>query len=593
VPAGNDPLPVTGHPSRGTRAALPILGVLTALVGVRLSLWPLTSPTGPVDVEGAAAGFALTAITVAVAIVLARSGMPPIHGWAMLAVAAAWAAAGLESIEFAGTLLPYLGNICADLIALAGNAFFLRWPLPSLTRRLRCWLFSAFGVLVAIGVLDTYTFPAWRIHYDPWDFQFLELTVPPEFHGHVVVPLHTGSLVTIETVTLVIIWRRMRRFTGPARIGQAVVVAAFGANYLLDVVVNGTRIPTLWDGPWAPSWPVWFPFLGALDNLVTFVLVLSPLVDLLLRRTAAAVVVDEVVPRAAAGPGEPLDRAVHRALGDMTARVFPPGAAATGSMSVHALVDGRGGILGHLAFTPGAGYTGDERHMRATTNAVRLGLATARRRVEREELVLRLADARAEAVEAGLAERRVIERNLHDGVQQALLGLSAVLARADLAREEGERRRVVIEARERAAEVRQMLVSVTVGLRPPGLARGLAGALPALAAGGTLDVRLHMPEEEGVHLPAAVENAAYYVVAEALSNAVKHADATKVDIRVERVEEDLVVSVADDGRGGAELRPDGGLVGLKDRVASAGGSFSVTSTPGSGSTVRAVFASVP
>jgi hypothetical protein len=232
--------------------------------------------------------------------------MPPIHAWAMLAVAAAWTAAGLESIEFAGTLLPYLGNSCADLIALSVNAFFLRWPLPSLTRRLRYWLFSAFGVLVAIGVLDTYTFPAWRSRYDPWDFRFLQLTVPLEFHGHVVVPLHTGWLIAIETVTLVIIWRRMRRFTGPARTGQAAVVAAFGANYLLDVVVNGTRIPTLWDGPWAPEWPSWFPFLGALDNLVTFVLVVSPLVDLLLRRTAAAVVVDEVVPREDRPADDPL-----------------------------------------------------------------------------------------------------------------------------------------------------------------------------------------------------------------------------------------------------------------------------------------------
>jgi signal transduction histidine kinase len=589
---GDDSVPVTGT-ADARLVALSVLAAATVLVAVRLVLWPLTAEyPGPFDVQDAATSLAVIVITVGVSLVLARSGMPLVHAWAMLAVAAALTGARLESREFAGTLLPYIGNVCAGVIAAAFNAFFLRWPLPSLSSGLRVWFFAAYGALIALGVADTYAFPAWRANFDPWDQRFLDWDVPPEFHGHVVVPLSTGWLVIAETVTLVVLWRRMHRATGPARTGLAAVVAAFGLNYVLDVVVNAERIPTLWDGPLRPDWPIWFPLLGGLDSLVTVLVVVSPLVDVLLRRVASAVVVDEVVARAAdGGLGEPLDESVRRALGDPSARMLSFASVVRPPRCERVVLDVDSHGLGRLVFAPGAGYTADPRHVDAVADAVRLGLQTTRRRSDREDLVVRLADARANAVEAGLAERRRIERNLHDGVQQALLALSAVLARADLARDQRQRDEVLDEARRGAADVRHMLAAVAQGLRPPALAQGLAAALPALRAGGGLDVRLDLPECATLTLPAAVESAAYYLVAESLSNAVKHAEATKVDVRVERDDDDLVVTVVDDGRGGAAVRPDGGLASIEERVLSAGGSFAVTSAPDRGSRIRAVFPS--
>jgi signal transduction histidine kinase len=125
------------------------------------------------------------------------------------------------------------------------------------------------------------------------------------------------------------------------------------------------------------------------------------------------------------------------------------------------------------------------------------------------------------------------------------------------------------------------LREIALGIHPATLAKGgLTPALRSLARRSALPV--HLDVRADVRLPEQVELAAYYVVAEALTNAARHADATSVDVEVDAGATVLHVRVRDDGRGGADGSRGSGLVGLKDRVETLGGRISVHSPPGSG-----------
>ncbi|MCL6672245.1 sensor histidine kinase [Streptomyces panaciradicis] len=202
-----------------------------------------------------------------------------------------------------------------------------------------------------------------------------------------------------------------------------------------------------------------------------------------------------------------------------------------------------------------------------------------------------LAESRAGVLDAADAERRRIERDLHDGAQQRLVSLAVNLglARSTLGDLPEDVRKVIDEAHREAKEAIAELNDLVRGLHPAVLEdRGLDAALSGVAA------RLPIPVRVAVDLPRrpspTVEAVAYFVVSEALTNVVKHAQATRADVTVERIRETLLVVVADDGAGGADLAAavDGtGLAGLAKRVASVDGTFSCRS-PAGGPTVITV-----
>ncbi len=131
------------------------------------------------------------------------------------------------------------------------------------------------------------------------------------------------------------------------------------------------------------------------------------------------------------------------------------------------------------------------------------------------------------------------------------------------------------------------------GLHPQILTvRGLATAVRALAGRAPLPVTV-VTTDDAVRWPPAIESAAYYVVAEALTNVVKYSGASYATIRVRRRDDVLVVEIADDGQGGASASAGSGLGGLKDRVEALDGRFSVESTPGAGTRIRAEFPLLP
>jgi signal transduction histidine kinase len=207
-------------------------------------------------------------------------------------------------------------------------------------------------------------------------------------------------------------------------------------------------------------------------------------------------------------------------------------------------------------------------------------------RGERLEAALRR--SRARIVEAGLKERRRLERNLHDGAQQRLVALSLTLriAQNQIAKSPEKAAEMVGAAQEELTRALEELRELARGIHPAVLSdRGLQAAVEALAVRSPLPVKLtEVPEER---LPEQVEAAAYFVIAEALTNVAKYANASNATVAVRRVNGHAEVEVRDDGVGGADPGRGTGIRGLVDRVGALDGTLALDSPPGSGTTLRA------
>lgn len=196
--------------------------------------------------------------------------------------------------------------------------------------------------------------------------------------------------------------------------------------------------------------------------------------------------------------------------------------------------------------------------------------------------------SRARGVDAAEAERRRIERDLHDGAQQRLVAVAMTLGRAKnkLADDPDSARLLIDEAHADAKQAVAELRDLARGIYPAVLGdRGLDAALSALAARCPVPVRVDV--DTTPRPPAAVESTAYFIVAETLTNVAKHATATSVGVIVRRTGNTVTVQVVDNGQGGAAMRAGGGLAGLADRAATIDGVMSVTSPPGGPTVITA------
>ena len=222
--------------------------------------------------------------------------------------------------------------------------------------------------------------------------------------------------------------------------------------------------------------------------------------------------------------------------------------------------------------------------LRGYGRAARLLLAPGR-----QAEIGRLTEARAQAVAAAEAERRRIERDLHDGLQPLLVSLAVDLgiAEARFGKDPGSARSLVARAHADAKTAIEELRCLVRGIHPSVLdGRGLDAALSALIAGCPVPVTLRVDLPQRPH--PVREAAAYYVAAEAITNITKHASARTATITVQAGERDLRVAVEDDGAGGARVSPGGGLAGLEMRIRSIDGTFTVSSPPGGPTRIEAV-----
>jgi signal transduction histidine kinase len=247
-------------------------------------------------------------------------------------------------------------------------------------------------------------------------------------------------------------------------------------------------------------------------------------------------------------------------------------------------VEGRRAVLVHDRLL------NEDRHVLASVAAA-AGLALENAALT-EQVARQLAEvgaSRTRIVEAADTERRRIERNLHDGAQQTLVTalLGVRLAQRHLAASGPEASAALDRVAGQLSSALEQIRELARGLHPAILTEdGLIAALEVLLERLPAMVEFDAPVVP--RLAAPVESTSYYVVAEALTNALKHAGASRLAVRIRYERDALSIQVRDDGRGGADPVNGSGLLGLRDRVEAVGGRFEVDSRPGEGTTIEAV-----
>jgi signal transduction histidine kinase len=225
--------------------------------------------------------------------------------------------------------------------------------------------------------------------------------------------------------------------------------------------------------------------------------------------------------------------------------------------------------------------------------AAALALENARLHVELRARPEDLKGSRARLVEAGDAERRRLERNLHDGAQQRMVAIALQLSliKGRIRGDPEAAEQLVATASDELALSLSELRELARGLHPAVLEHGLAAALDSLATRSTVPATVSF--ESSDRLPERVEFAAYFVACEALANVAKYARATTVSMRVWRAGPLASIEIVDDGVGGADDARGSGLRGLADRVEALDGHLRVRSPPGEGTVVTAELPCAP
>jgi len=398
-----------------------------------------------------------------------------------------------------------------------------------------------------------------------------------------------GAMLTLTAVVL--LTTRWVRASAPQRRELTWVVLAGDATLL---ALAFTVIDDLLGNPLS-STPakIWFATLA----LVPIAVIATFARRRLARGSVAGLIVQLGVPTEPAN----LRAALARALGDpsldlafwfpaearyVTADGRPVEVPAAGSGRRSTFVERDGTPIAMLLHDPALEHNSGL--VESVCAAAGLALENERLQAELRARLVELNASRGRLVEATDAERRRIERDLHDGTQQRLvsIAMSLGLLESKLAPDQSDAAPIVREARTALTLALEELRELTQGIHPTLLVeRGLPVALEELCRRAGLPAHLNVDLD--VRLSDQVETAAYYFVSEALSNAVKHSHGNEVRIDVSYDGHTLTVEIADDGIGGAAIGPGSGLRGLADRVEALGGQFTLSSPPGRGTRLRA------
>ncbi|MGH9229123.1 MAG: ATP-binding protein [Acidimicrobiales bacterium] len=299
------------------------------------------------------------------------------------------------------------------------------------------------------------------------------------------------------------------------------------------------------------------------------------------------------------GPGDTVRDALRRALADPDLDIVYPRVGTGGWIDELGEATTTAAVAGR-AFTPidrggkpvaalihDAALLGDPERLQAAIEAASLAMDNERLKAQLHAQLAEVHASRARIVDAGDRELRRVERNLHDGAQQRLVGLALMLRLASReASGEIVMSELIADATRELDDALTELRELARGIHPAIVDdAGLGGALETLAERPGVPVELHVDVPE--RLPQPVEIGAYYAVAEALTNVNKHANARRATVRATVADGMLHVAVSDDGRGGARATPGSGLEGLADRVSALGGHLDVDSPPGGGTVVSA------
>jgi signal transduction histidine kinase len=394
-----------------------------------------------------------------------------------------------------------------------------------------------------------------------------------------------GAAVVLVIASVVIILRRERATGGARREALRPVLWTGCAAFAAFLVAIG------FDAAGSPS--------RTLDWIAEALVATVPfgfLAGLLRSRLAQGAALSALIAQVGELPGEgPLRAALAEALGDPSLALaywLPESSRFVDAMGHPVRVSGpgwtevelRGRRIAAIAHDPA--LSEEPQLVRTAGAAAALALENQRLAAELRARIEDLRASRARLVEAGDAERRRLERDLHDGAQSRLVALALKLKLARMKVEPGsEAAELLDESSEELQASLDELRELARGIHPAILSdRGLEPALRAVADRAPVPVSVSVAAGE---LPPAVDIAIYFVVSEALTNVAKYARATSATVTVSRSSGAVVVSVTDDGAGGAELEAGSGLRGLADRVGALDGRIVVDSPRGGGTTVQA------
>jgi signal transduction histidine kinase len=390
-----------------------------------------------------------------------------------------------------------------------------------------------------------------------------------------------GTLITAGLV-LGVAGHRYLRSTGPERRARLVAAAAATAFSAVLVAAVGAG------GDNAASWAY---------EIVVLLIAVTLTLDLLLRRWTQATMTGLVVDLGSLDETAPLRSRLAAALGDPSlevgyrlagrdAYVDDSGRALElpDARSSRAVTIVREGEEPLVALVHDSAALDDLQLLDSVAAAVRIAVANARLQAEVRSQLEEIERSRRRIVETGDAQRRRLERELHEGAERRLDEVAALLDEAGDSADAGFVGQLA-ETRAELARARADLLEFARGIHPRALTEeGLAVALAELAGRSRLPVELTVAEGR---FPAPIEAAAYFVCSEALANVGKYAQASRATIEVARRDGVLAVAVRDDGRGGASLDAGSGLRGLADRVEALGGRLNVTSPQGRGTVLEA------
>ncbi len=490
-------------------------------------------------------------------------------------------------------LLPYaawLGGLTDVLLA----QLLLQYPTRALRNRLeRAVLAAAYAqVLVVNGVREVFVdlhdyYPCPCVHsfptvHNPAVFRALETEV------QIAIAVLGGAVVAL-------VFRRWRHSSGPAR-------RALNPLWFAGIATVATLILDALLG-FAPLTPAQASAESAVVTVIRLSVPIALLAGLVRIRQSRSAVADLVVTLGRAPGPAGVRLALASALGDpsLTVCYWVPEA--------QAYVDADGHPADPVGLSAGRAATevtargaplavllhdhellGQRPLLDAAVAAARLALENARLQAALASQLEEVRASRARIVQAGLEERRKVERDLHDGAQQRLLALSLTIAMVrdqvtGSADHDGQLRSLVNAASTQLREAIGELRELGRGILPAVLVHdGLGAAVETLAALAPLPVTARV--EPSRH-PGAVEATAYFVIAEALANVTRHAHASHAEVTARRAGCQLVVEITDDGIGGAPRHGGSGLTGLADRVAALGGQLTITSPAGHGTRIRA------
>lgn len=466
----------------------------------------------------------------------------------------------------------------------------LAYPSGHLRSRFdRFVLWLTYGTLLGTTAIALLVFPRPPLGCDcPWTPLFLPNASLYE-RIHDLNQQMAFILVPLFLAAVVLRWRRA------SRAERRALLPLWSAITLLAIVFL--------IGAFAPSGDPSDPFaylLWELSGVISIAIPILFLWGLLSQRLARSAVGDLVVELDKPLPPEDLKAALARTLRDPTLQISyaieggrwvdcdgrPVPAPAVGSaVGAHGvtLVERDQEVLAALTHDPAI----EPGLVQAAGVAAGMAIANERLRAEVRAQLEEVRASRRRIVEAGDAARRRVERDLHDGAQQRLVGLSLGLRMLedrcrDLPGASEDIEALQTELRAALQELREL----ARGLHPQILTEeGLGAAIESLAERFSIPVRITIDREE--RLPAAVEATAYFVVAEALTNVSKYAQASSTAVAVARANGSLFVDVFDDGIGGATPGEGSGLLGLEDRVAALGGTLAVESPAGAGTHLHA------